>query len=473
VNAVHLLVVGLNYRTAPVEVRERFALSEQQMPDALKSLKQTTGILEGVIIGTCNRTEMYAVVDRLHVCGHYIRSFMEKWFNISRQEFNQYLYMYEDDQAVDHLFRVTCGLDSMVIGETQILGQIRDAFLLAQEEKATGTIFNRLFKQAVTVGKRAHTETSIGENAVSVSYAAVELGKRIFGRFDNKKVMILGAGKMSELTAQHLNASGAKEVFVVNRTLDKAQELAVKFQGTPMTMEEGVARLKETDIVISSTGAEKFVLTRAQVEAAMAERKKKPLFLIDIAVPRDIEPSVGEIQNVFLYDIDDLAGIVETNLANRRKEAVQIEEMIADEREAYKQWYATLGVSPLIRALQEKTASIHENTMDSLLRKLPELDERQEKVIRKLTKSIVNQVIHDPILRIKELAAEKRGDEALKLFVQLFALEDEVAKLNAEQLAEGKARKESSDAKLADEPSKLTSGIDLEQLLTQFAAVVR
>ncbi len=469
---MHLIVVGLNYRTAPVEVRERFALSEREMPLALQALKQTTGILEGVIVATCNRTELYAVVDRRQLCGHYIRAFMEQWFKIPRKEFNSHLYMYEDDHAVEHLFRVACGLDSMVIGETQILGQVRDAFLFAQEQQATGTLFNRLFKQAVTVAKRAHSETSIGESAVSVSYAAVELGKRIFGRFDDKKVMIVGAGKMSELTAQHLHGNGAKEVFVVNRTLEKAEELAEKFNGSAMALNEAIDRLKDTDIVISSTGAEQFVLTRRHVETAMAGRKKKPLFLIDIAVPRDIEPECGDIPNVFLYDIDDLEGIVETNMAKRRKEAVIIEDMIAEEQEAYREWYATLGVSPLIRALQEKAGAVQENTMESLLRKLPELDERQIKVIRKLTKSIVNQVIHDPILRIKELAAEKRSDEALKLFVQLFALEDQVALLKAEEKAEEKSRKETIvSSKAADATSN--SVLDAQKLLSQLAGALR
>lgn len=471
---MHLIVVGLNYRTAPVEVRERFALAESELPEALEALKATTGILEGVIVATCNRTEIYAVVDRLTLCGHYIRSFMEQWFGIPRQQFNSHLYMHEDDRAVEHLFRVTCGLDSMIIGETQILGQVRDAFLLAQDKGSTGTLFNRLFKQAVTLAKRAHTSTSIGENAVSVSYAAVELGKRIFGRFDDKTVMIVGAGKMSELTGQHLHANGAKKVLVVNRTVENAQELAKKFQGEALGLEAAMERLKEADILISSTGAQRFILNREQVEAAMAGRKKRPLFLIDIAVPRDIDPSCGDIPNVFLYDIDDLEGIVETNLAKRRKEAEIIEEMIELEQEAYRQWYATLGVSPLIRALQEKAAGIQESTLDSLLRKLPELDDRQVKVIRKLTKSIVNQVIHDPILRIKELSVDKRSNEAMKLFVQLFALEEEVAQLKAEEKADEKARKDATPtAAKASAESGSGSGLDQGGLLSKLAGALR
>ncbi|CAM3083319.1 glutamyl-tRNA reductase [Paenibacillus sediminis] len=423
---MHIVVVGLNYRTAPVEVRERFTIEEDELPRALSELKQTKSVLEGVIVATCNRTEIYVVVDRLHMCGHYIRSFMENWFGIPREEFTRHLYIYEDEQAVRHLFRVTCGLDSMVIGETQILGQVRSSFLLSQDEHGTGTWFNTLFKQAVTLGKRAHSETSIGESAVSVSYAAVELGKRIFGTFTDKKVLILGAGKMSELTVKHLYANGAEEVIVANRTLSRAEELARKFDGTSCTIEEGIARLHEVDIVISSTGAKQYVLTSEMVATSMKKRQSRPLFMIDIAVPRDIDPSIGQLQNVFLYDIDDLEGIVETNLEMRRSEAAKIETMIAEEIDVYNKWIRTLGVRPVIRALQDKASEIHEETLESLFNKLPELNERQRKVIQRLTKSIVNQMMHDPINRIKEMAGEKQGREALELFTHIFALEDQL-----------------------------------------------
>ncbi|SEM66621.1 glutamyl-tRNA reductase [Paenibacillus sp. OV219] len=421
---MHIIVVGLNYRTAPVEVRERFTFSERDLPDALKQLKQTKSIMECVIVATCNRTELYAVVDRPTLCGHYIRSFMEKWFNTPRQQFTSDLYMYEDEKAIDHLFRVTCGLDSMVIGETQILGQIKSAFALAQEYKTTGTLFNSIFKQAVTLAKKAHSDTAIGETAVSVSYAAVELGKRIFGQFGGKTIMIVGAGKMSELTAKHLYANGASRVFVVNRTYDRAVQLADKFNGTPLSMADAIARLHETDIVISSTGSEGYVIMREQVAAAMHKRKSRPLFMIDIAVPRDLDPAIASVDNVFLYDIDDLEGIVESNMEQRRVEAAKIDVLIEAELDAYRTWYKTLGVAPLIRALQTKAADIHSETMDSLANKLPDLGERELKIIHKLTKSIVNQMMHDPILRIKEMAGEKKADEAMDLFVKLFALED-------------------------------------------------
>ncbi|RRJ61569.1 glutamyl-tRNA reductase [Paenibacillus oralis] len=420
---MHVVVVGLNYRTAPVEVRERFSFAEKDMPQALQELLRTKSVLEGVIIATCNRTEIYVVVDRLHMCGYFIRSFMERWFGVPREEFTRHLYMYEDEQAVRHLFRVACGLDSMVLGETQILGQVKSAFLLSQREKGTGTWFNMLFKQAVTLGKRAHSETAIGESAVSISYAAVELGKRIFGSFSGKRVLILGAGKMSELTAKHLSGGGAEEVLVANRTYARAQELAAKFDGTPCTMQEAMERLADVDILISSTGAEGYVITSAQVARSMKRRPDRPLFMIDIAVPRDIEPEIGELENVFLYDIDDLEGIVENNLEMRRAEAVKIDKMIEEDMQVFANWLQTLGVKPVIRALQEKAAHIHESTLDSMFNKLPELDERQRKVIRRLTKSILNQMMHDPINRIKELAGENQGAEALEMFTQIFALE--------------------------------------------------
>jgi glutamyl-tRNA reductase len=421
---MHIVVVGLNYRTAPVEIREKFAISDHDLPQALTELKQTKSIMECVIVATCNRTEIYAVVDRENLCKHYIPNFIEQWFQIPKEEFTKHLYMYEHEKAIEHLFRVTSGLDSMVIGETQILGQVRDAFLLSQSMKTTGSFFNTLFKQAVTLAKRAHSETGIGDNPVSVSYAAVELGKRIFGTYTGKTVMIIGAGKMSELTVKHLYANGAGKVIVVNRTYERAVELAEKFNGIPCTIDDMLIRLAEVDIVISSTGAPGYVLTPEQLQPILQKRKSRPLFMMDIAVPRDLDPRISDLSNVFLYDIDDLEAIVANHLQERRKEAVKIEEMIKIEMELFEQWTQTLGVSPVIQALQTKANLVHEETMDSLLKKLPDLEDREIKLIRKLTKSMVNQMLRDPILRVKEMAGERRGDEAVDLFTKLFALEE-------------------------------------------------
>ncbi|WP_442603442.1 glutamyl-tRNA reductase [Paenibacillus sp. KN14-4R] len=421
---MHIVVVGLNHRTAPVEVREKFTFANDDLPQALQELKNTKSVLECVVVATCNRTEIYAVVDKLPRYAHYIRGFIEKWFGVPREQFREFLYSYEEEQATRHLFRVTAGLNSMIIGETQILGQVKDAFLLAQQNQATGTMFNALFKQAITLAKRAHYETSIGENPVSVSYAAVELGKRIFGSYANKKVLIVGAGKMGELTLKHLHASGLKQLYVINRTYSKAVELAESSGGTACKFERLAELLVEVDIVITSTGATEFVLTHHMLQGVVTKRKSRPLFMMDIAVPRDADPKIGELPNIFLYDIDDLEALVESNLEERQKEAAKIEMMIDKEIAAFEIWTRTLGVSPLIQALQQKAGNVHEETMDSLLKKLPELDERQIKVIRKLTKSIVNQMLRDPILRIKEMSAQRNSDEALDYFTQIFALEE-------------------------------------------------
>ncbi|MDD9269888.1 glutamyl-tRNA reductase [Paenibacillus sp. GCM10023248] len=434
---MHIIAVGLNYRTAPVEIREKFAFSEQDLPIALTELKETKSILECVIVATCNRTEFYAVVDRAQMCSHYLTHFIERWFQVPKDQFQKHLYMYENEKAVEHLFRVTSGLDSMVIGETQILGQVRDAFLSSQKMKATGSYFNTLFKQSITLAKKAHSETGISNNPVSVSYAAVELGKRIFGSYMNKTVMIIGAGKMSELTVKHLYANGANKVIVVNRTFERAAELAAKFNGVPSTIEDMPKHLPEVDIIISSTGAPGYVLTKSNIQSYVQKRKSRPLFMMDIAVPRDLDPQISELPNVFLYDIDDLEHIVDKHLQERKKEAAKIETMIGSEIGVFEQWTRTLGVSPVINALQTKASQIHEETMESMLKKLPDLDEREIKVIRKLTKSIVNQVLRDPILRIKEMAGERHGDEALELFTKLFALEETLEQQEeADQLAQ-------------------------------------
>ncbi|GGA36430.1 glutamyl-tRNA reductase [Paenibacillus physcomitrellae] len=452
---MHVMAVGLNYRTAPVEVREKFTFADTDLPKALAELKQIKGVLEAVLLATCNRTEFYVVVDRLPMCAHFIRSFMEQWFGVQRTEFTQHLYIYEEDQAIEHLFRVAAGLDSMVLGETQILGQVKSAFLMAQQEKATGTFFNMLFKQVITLGKRAHSETSIGESAVSVSYAAVELGKRIFGSFSGKKVLILGAGKMSELTVKHLYANGADEVIVANRTIARAEELASKFKGTPCTLEQAAGRLADVDIVISSTGSDSYVLESPQVSAVMKKRPSRPLFMIDIAVPRDLDPQISDVSNVFLYDIDDLEGIVESNLEMRRTEAAKIEVMIGQEMDAFALWLQTLGVKPVIRALQQKATTIHEDTLQSLFNKLPELDEHQRTVIRRLTRSIVNQMMSDPINRIKEMAAEKNGSDALDMFSQIFALEDQLLE-DGKKPSEAKGAGEERSGRTSSAPGKVT-----------------
>ncbi|MBT2735799.1 glutamyl-tRNA reductase [Bacillus sp. ISL-7] len=421
---MHTLVIGINYKTAPVEIRERLSFNEADLAEAIKKLNTKKSILENIILSTCNRTEIYAVVDQLHTGRYYIKEFLSEWFGIEQKEFSPFLFVYEDDGAVDHLFNVTCGLNSMVLGETQILGQVRTSFILAQEVGTTGTVFNHLFKQAVTVAKRAHSETDIGANAVSVSYAAVELAKKIFGSLANKHVLIFGAGKMGELAAQNLHGNGVMKVTVINRTYEKAQDLAHRFSGKARSLAELEKSLVEADILISSTGAKDFVISKEMMVKVEKKRKGKPLFMVDIAVPRDLDPRIAELENVFLYDIDDLEGIVEANLQERKKAAEKIMLMIEKEIVEFKQWLGMLGVVPVISALREKAHVIQSETMVSLERKLPNLSERDLKVLNKHTKSIINQLLKDPILQAKELAARPDANQAMDLFMKIFNIEE-------------------------------------------------
>lgn len=420
---MHILMVGLNYKTAPVEIRERLTFNETDLGEAMVKLQTKKSILENVILSTCNRTEIYAIVDQLHTGRYYIKEFLSDWFGIDQTEFSPFLSYYEEDSAVEHLLRVSCGLTSMVLGETQILGQVRSAFLCAQEKSVTGTVFNQLFKQALTVAKRGQTETEIGANAVSVSYAAVELAKKIFGSLDSKNILILGAGKMGELAAENLQGSGHLKVTVINRTYSKAVALAEHFNGQAKAMEELQSALVEADILISSTSAKNFVISKEIVDAAVKMRKGKPLFMVDIAVPRDIDPQIGEIENVFLYDIDDLEGIVEANLQERKKAAEKIMIMIEKEVVEFNQWLDTLGVVPVISALREKALTIQAATMESITRKIPNLSDHDKKVLNKHTKSIINQLLKDPILQAKEMASRPDAEDELRLFTKIFNID--------------------------------------------------
>jgi glutamyl-tRNA reductase len=433
---MHIIVVGINHKTAPVEIRERLTFNPSQLGEAMRMLKDKKSILENVIISTCNRTEIYAVVDQLHTGRYYIKEFLAEWFQLEQAEFTPFLFVYEQDGALEHLFKVTCGLDSLVLGETQILGQVRTSFLQAQEDLTIGTVFNQLFKQALTLAKRAHSETDIGANAVSVSYAAVELAKKIFGTIENKHVLILGAGKMGELAIQNLHGSGASKVTVMNRTFEKAEQLATRFSGKARSMNELESALIEADILISSTGAKNFVITKQMMEGIVKKRRGKSLFMVDIAVPRDLDPELSELESVFLYDIDDLEGIVEANLQERKKAAETILLMMEAEIVEFKQWLNMLGVVPVISALREKALSIQAETMKSLERKLPDLSDHDVKVLNKHTKSIINQMLKDPILQAKELAGCKGSEEALDLFVKIFNIEELVTKQQEMKAAE-------------------------------------
>lgn len=427
---MYVMVVGLNYRTAPVEIREQFTFSDESLGIALRKLKNTKSVLEAVIVTTCNRTEIYAVTDQLHTGQHFIKKFLSEWFSIPKEEIAPFLYVKEDIDATEHLFRVITGLDSMILGETQILGQIRQAFFHAQKYGSTGTIFNTLFRQAITFAKKVHSQTGIGENAVSVSYAAIELSKRIFDRLENKKVLLIGAGETSELTALHLHTQGVKQIIVVNRTFEKAKQLADSFNGQAFPIEQLAEALFEADIVISSTSSDTAIITKPLVVDIMEKRNHKPLFLIDIAVPRDIESTVNELDNIYLYDIDDLRHIVDANLKEREKISLEVNRWIDEEVYLFYQWVNQLGVIPLITAIREKSFTIQEDTMKSIENKLPHLSEKDIKIINKHTKSIINQMLKNPIMRLKETATEPEAKEMMNYFKKIFAIEEEEIKSN-------------------------------------------
>ncbi|QKY69596.1 glutamyl-tRNA reductase [Lentibacillus sp. CBA3610] len=442
---MHLLKVGFNYKSAPLEIRERYMISEDHIDNAMLKLKEQKSILENVIVSTCNRTEIFAVVDQVHTGRFYIKQFLADWLQVDKEDVSPYLRITEGDATVEHLFRVATGLDSMVLGETQILGQVKHSFLTAQENNTTGTIFNELFKQAITFAKKAHKETAIGEHAVSVSYAAVELAKKVFGDLKKKHVVIHGAGEMGELAAKNIHGSGASHITVVNRTLEKAKSLAETFQGDAKPVEELHEQLQDADILISSTGADSVVLSKNTVQTIQKKRKGKPLFLFDIAVPRDLDPAIAELDNVFLYDIDDLQHIVDENLATRKAAADSIENMLEAEIVAFNEWVQTLGVVPVISALRKKALSIQAETMKSIERKMPDLTAREKKVLNKHTKSIVNQLLKQPVTQAKELAANENKEEALQQFIDIFGIEENVQDELQKQAEKNNTKKETNE----------------------------
>ncbi|RAI81845.1 glutamyl-tRNA reductase [Macrococcoides caseolyticum subsp. hominis] len=423
---MHIVVVSVNHKTADVSLREKLTFSESSIQQALSALINQKSILEGVILSTCNRTEIYAVTDQVHTGRYYVKSFMSEWFDVDIETIKSVTDVKVGNEAIYHLFKVITGLDSIVLGETQILGQIRDSFLLAQSEGTTGTVFNKLFKDAITLAKRAHAETDISSKAVSVSYAAVELSKKILGKLENKKILIVGAGEMAELALQNLVGSGATDITVINRTAEKAKSLADQYGGRQVSLQELQCALIESDIVISSTSSQEFIITKPMMQDIMKLRKNRSLVLIDIAVPRDIDPEVNDIDLIFNYDVDDLKGLVDANLAERERAAQVIYTMIDKQVISFVDWINMLGVVPVITALREKALRIQETTMESIDRKMPDLSERDRKVISKHMKSIINQILKDPILQAKEVSGSENRAEELQFFQEIFNITNEV-----------------------------------------------
>jgi glutamyl-tRNA reductase len=415
-------MMGLNFKTAPVEIREVLAVPSGQLGACLERLG-TLAIAEGILLSTCNRTEVYAVgenVDGLYA--ELIRYLADLGHIEDQSRLLPHLYRAHDQGAVDHLFRVSCGLDSMVIGETQILGQVRDAYQSSTTAGTVGKLFHQLFEQAIAVGKRAQTETRIGQNAVSVSYAAVELAKKVFRSLDGRRAMTIGAGETAELTVKHLQASGVTEIVIANRTLERAEKLAQSIGGTAITMAEIPQQLQHVDVVISSTGAPGIVLSRQQVAEAIRNRRGRPIFLFDIAVPRDIDPGISQLEGAFLYDIDDLQAVINANLQERAEEAKRAERIVAEEEAKFFAWLASQEVVPTIRLLRDRFDEIRQQELSRALNRLPDLTERERAVIEAMTVSLVNKILNAPTQHLKGMAGEGAAGDAIAAVVRLFDL---------------------------------------------------
>ncbi len=420
---MHIIASGLSHKTAPIEIREALTFPEHNMGEALTSLTSLPNINEGVILSTCNRTEVYAVANDIDKG----RDDLVTFFNDCYKEdcdLEEYLYFHDALAAVNHLFRVIASLDSMVVGEAQILGQVKEAYAHAFDAQTTNIVFNRLFRQAFAVGKRVRTETDIGENAVSISYAAIQLAKKVFGDLTGKSVMIVGAGKMSELTAKHLVSNGVTNVLIANRSHDKAVKMAKLFNGKAVEFENLADEMAAADIVISSTGAENFVIKPEDMKIVMSKRRYRPIFLIDIAVPRDIAPEVNDFENVYLYDIDDLQSVVDSNLAERSREAKEAESIIKIEVQNFLSWQSTLEGVPTISELRKKAEGIRQSELKKISNKLNNLSDEEKNALNALTSGIINKLLHDPMVRLKDSSRHKEGYLYVDALRHLFDLDD-------------------------------------------------
>jgi len=415
-------ITGVNHRSAPVEVRERLAFDETALTEALHNLKGRPGICEGMILSTCNRVEIALTCEDGSTAGLLADEFLADTRKVARDWVAPYLYHYEDSDAILHLFRVAASLDSMVVGEPQILGQLKEAYALAKQHGAVSGFLDTLLTRAFNVAKRVRSETDIGENAVSVSYAAVELAREIFGTLKDKKVMIVGAGKMSELAARHLRRSGATHIYVTNRTRERAEEMAQLFEGKIVDYTHFISFLHEVDIVITSSGAPHYIVVRDDMKKVLEARRNRPMFLIDIAVPRNIEPSINELDNIFLYDIDDLQKVVANNLEGRKHSAEEAEAIIREEVERMMARLKAREVVPTIVSLQEQLENMRMTEVARMRGKFGNLTSDQEHALDALTKSIINKIAHGPISELRQHASQPDGHFFIATIRKVFRL---------------------------------------------------
>ena len=412
-----LVVVGVNHRTAPVEVRERVVFDPARMPEALRELTSLPDVRESIIVSTCNRTELYCVTERGEPeLGEWLQRYHQLGSSI-----HHCLYRHEEMRAVTHAFSVASGLDSMVLGEPQILGQLKDAYRTAQEAGTTGPMLNRLFQAAFSVAKRVRTETQIGANAVSVASAAVSMAKTVFSSFDTRTALMVGAGETIALAARHLHADGLRRMIVANRSVDRARELAAEFQGFAISLDEIPSHLREADIVVASTASPNPIITRAMTASALRARKRRPIFMVDIAVPRDIEPEVAELEDVYLFTIDDLQSVVKENMEGRRQAAREADQMIAAEADRFEMKLRTRDAAPTIRRLRHQAEQAREHTLDQA-RHMLAAGRSADEVLDFLSATLTNRLIHAPSQRLRE-AAETGDDAIIEAITDIYHLD--------------------------------------------------
>jgi len=418
-----IVLIGINHKTAPVEVRECIAFSEDDSKSALHSLLRNSFIKEALLFSTCNRVEILLVTDNKARAVAEIKGFIAEFNKIPLENFEDSLYIHEGNDAVRHVFRVASSLDSMVVGEPQILGQVKEAYRTATEENTSGVILNRLLHRTFFVAKRIRTETGIGDHAVSISYAAVELARKIFGVLNDKTVMLIGAGEMAELAVEHLIRNNAAKVWVANRTFEKGVELAKQFKGQAIRFEEIPESLKTVDIIISSTGAPDYVIQRDQVKDVLRKRKNRPLFFIDIAVPRDIDPEINRLNNSYVYDIDDLKGVIDENIEDRRKEAIKAERIVDEAVIRFREWYESLNVVPTIVALRNKMQTIAAAELKKTLQS-SKIPEQEAEAIHKMADSLIKKILHDPTLFLKQQSMRKDNSFYIDAVRKMFKLDE-------------------------------------------------
>jgi len=419
-----IVLVGLNHKTAPLSVRERLFAGCEQKANLLGELSAIDGVVEILHLSTCNQVELVAAVEDTPQILEAIKSFLAHSGNLTAQEAAACLYGYQNEEAIRHLFRVASSLDSLVMGEAQILGQVKEAFRRAMAENYTGIALNRLMHRAFRTAKRVRTETGIAANPVSVSFAAVELAKKIFGTLAAKKVLVIGAGEMAELTVTHLIGNGAEDITVANRTVALAEVLAEKYHGKAIGLAGLNEALCDADIVISSTGAPEYIITEEMIRNCLRKRKNRLLFLIDIAVPRDIDPAADNIGNVYLYNIDNLQDIVDENIKNRHREALKAEEIVQEEVAQYSRWLKELKVVPTIVSLRSKAESIVRMEMVKAQGWMSKFENGDREKVEALVNGIVNKILHAPVVVMKEESTEYNAQDIVAAVRQLFRLDE-------------------------------------------------